>query len=746
MTGTVAINPETREIRVLTPDGSWAPAQRARNPQTGAELFHDGQQWRPVPPRPEPATSPGRALGLGVRDVAEGVMALPNMLLGAPQALRNLGMSALGLPTEPTYADRTSAALDATGLPSPETTTERRVSAVGRNVAATLPTLGAGALLQGARQGAGLAPAAAQMLVGNIPSQVAGAVGSGLAGQAAAESGAGPVGQMAAGLAGGVGGALATQAVQGAGRTAAAMTQPFSEGGRRQIAADVLLRSSADPEGLPSRIAQGMDDQSRRLPGSPVTTAQAARDPGLMVLESGMRSQTTANTPTGASPAIAIRNVEAQRNASRLSALAGMQDGSEPGARGAAVRSGLNAADDAMGSRVDLAFRVARDRNSNTYSTQPIMDVAGRVTRIFDPRNGGGGVPAELQGLLDDVAGLGSLSLDQAQNLRSRAMEIAGKASAAGDNRLASAAGAIGNAIEQTVDDPRWMQAVALRREQGQAVGRNEAGASTAGQILRTDRFGAPTLPDEAVPGRALQSPAAVRQVMEAHYKALDDARRARLPTEQIEALRAQVGQARTALRGQFIDDMLRASSTTADMADSAGNVNRVLSPAGFRRFWEQNQAVAAEIFERPQLAQLQRLAADFAETGMATRTASAAGSPTAQNLSVANLIARGSNGLLDPGMPLAQTLGSGLGVLRLVYAAPEAATRELLTQAMVDPRFARMLLARASPASVAQAARYVEMNMMDRLTQAAAGASGRAAIRAGTAEATRPEQPPQGR
>lgn len=742
MSASVAVNPQTGDILVLSAEGAWEPARRARNPQTGAELFFNGREWAPVPAKQEPPTSMGRALGLGVRDVGEGLMGVPNMLLGAPQALRNLGLSALGLPTEVLYSERTAAALDALGLPRPETTSERRVAAVSRNVAATLPTIGAGVAMQAAR----VAPAAAAMLGGQIPSQIAGAVGAGAAGQAAAEGGYGPVGQTVAGIAGGVGGAMAMQAAQGAGRGLAGAVQPFREEGRRAIAADVLLRSSADPEGLPGRIARGMDDQSRRLPGSPVTTAQAARDPGLMVLESGMRSQTAPNTPTGASPAIAIRNVEAQRNASRLGAINAMQDGAEPGARGAAVRGGLNAADETMGARVDQAFNIARDRNSNRYSTQPIMQVADRVSRVFDPARGGGGVPAELQSVMDDVAALGNISLDQAQNLRSRVMEIAGKASASGDNRLAAAASAVGNAIESTVDDPRWMQAVALRREQGQAVGRNDAGVSAAGQALRTDRFGAPMLSDEAVTGRALQSPAAVRQVLDAHYKALDDARRARLPAEQIEALRGQLAQTRTALRGQFIDDMLRAASTAADIADSAGNVSRVLSPAGFRRFWEQNQAVAGEIFERSQLAQLRRLAADFAETGMAARTASAAGSPTAQNLSVANLIARGSNGLLDPGMPLAQTLGSLGGLLRLVYAAPEAATRELLTQAVTDPQFARLLLARASPANVARAARYVETNMMDRLAEAAAGASGRAVIRTGTAEATRPEQPQQGR
>jgi hypothetical protein len=320
--------------------------------------------------------------------------------------------------------------------------------------------------------------------------------------------------------------------------------------------------------------------------------------------------------------------------------------------------------------------------------------------------------------------------------------DIAGRASAAGDNRLASAAGTISARLENTINDPRWMHAVALRREQGRAVGRNEGGAQTAGQILNTDRFGAPLLPDAAVADRALQSPAATRQVMEAYYKALDDARRARMPIEQIEELRGNIVSARNALRGQFVERMMNASSSASDVADSAGNVSRALSPAGFRRFFDQNEAVAREIFNPGQLAQMRRLAADFGETGMAARTTAAQGSPTAQNLSVANMIARASNGLIDPGMPLAQTLGSLGGVMRVVYAAPEAATREMLTRAMLDPQFAQMLLARATPARMAQAARYIETNMMDRLLQATAEGSGRASIRAATAEQTRPEQP----
>jgi hypothetical protein len=49
MSGNIAINPETGEMLVISPQGQWVPPQRARNPETGAEVFYDGTEWRPVP-------------------------------------------------------------------------------------------------------------------------------------------------------------------------------------------------------------------------------------------------------------------------------------------------------------------------------------------------------------------------------------------------------------------------------------------------------------------------------------------------------------------------------------------------------------------------------------------------------------------------------------------------------------------------------------------------------------------------
>lgn len=45
----IATNPQTGETVYLTPDGQWAKAQTAVNPQTKETLAFDGSEWKPVP-------------------------------------------------------------------------------------------------------------------------------------------------------------------------------------------------------------------------------------------------------------------------------------------------------------------------------------------------------------------------------------------------------------------------------------------------------------------------------------------------------------------------------------------------------------------------------------------------------------------------------------------------------------------------------------------------------------------------
>lgn len=669
-----------------------------------------------------------RGLGLGARDAIEGVGMLPGMLYDAARAPGQAitrGINAVAgtnIPAGYSSSDILTGAGDAMGLPKAETPGERIRSDMGRNVASLIPTMGTGAAIQGTGRLGGLVGTA---LMSAPASQVLGAAGAGLAGGAAREDERGPMAQFGASLAGGIAGAALPGAVMMTGRGLSAAIQPFSQAGREKILAEALLRNSSDPETLAARLRAGADNADARLPGSPVTSAVAARDPQMLVLESGLRSD--AVSAGGMSPAAALRDVEAQRNASRLSVVDALQRGQAPTttARGDALRDALLKSEQGMKARTDQLFNVARDRSTTLVPSGNILERAQGALGVFDPKRGGAGIPPELGGVLDDIGRLGQLNVDQAQNIRSRLGDIAGQASVAGDARLARAAGAVSEAIEREMDDPRWMQAVAQRRAQGAALGRDAAGSAATGAVLRTDKFGAPMLTSDQAISKALSSPQAARQTLEAGYKALDDARAARMPTEQIEALAAGVRTMRQAMRDQFADNLKRAASTTSTVADARGNVTTQLSPAQFSRWWRDNKGVADVLFDGAERQTLDRLAADFAESTV-INTARARGSDTAQNLSVGNFIARLTGGAVDPQNPLAQTV-SGLGpVARWVYQSPENAMREMLVEAIRDPKFAAQLVEKASPASLERAVLYMHRTMGERVRDVAAGALAR--------------------
>jgi HAMP domain-containing protein len=685
-----------------------------------------------------------RGLGLGVRDAIQGFGQLPGMVVDAVNAPVNLGIRGVNavagtnIPQIPPVATTLSGASDAMGLPAPVTSGEKVRSAIGQNVAGLIPSMGAGMALQGVKGG---------QFVGNAltaapVSQLAGAAGAGAAGEMANQAEWGPAQQFGAALAGGVAGASLPMLAGGAMRGIAAASQPFTEGGRRKIIGEALLRNSSDPPTLPTRLVDGADDAARRLPDSPVTSGVAARDPQMMILEAGLRSDVQA-PPGGMSPAAAIRDVEAVRNANRLKTAEALQRGPLPDAtaRGDQVGRTLGQGKGAMDARTSQLFDIARDRNPNRYSVKPVLDRAKDATRMFDPKQGGEGVPAALQGVIDDLAKLERVDINQAQNIRSRLGAIAGEASRAGNNRLASAAGAISDSLEQQIDDPRWMAAVAQRRAVGEALGRDASGAAATGAILRTDRFGAPMMTSDAAIKKALETPQAARQVLDAGYKALDDARAARLPQAEVQMLADNVRLMRQSLRDQFAENLTRASSTTGDIVDASGKASRLLSPAQFTRWWEQNKKVADVLFDAAERKTLDRLAADFAETSI-TGTARARGSDTAQNLSVGNFIARLTNGVIDPQNPLAQSVGRLGPIADWIVRSPEQAMREMLTHAIRDPKFAAELVKGAGPDSLERAVLYWQQTMPQRVRDAALGAGVRATPRIGLEPPT-PSQTP---
>ena len=747
-------SPDGKKFIVTAPDGA-----------SEADILKYAQANMPKD-APSVGQSFARGLGLGARDVIEGVGQLPGMAydaLRAPGRAITAGINALAgtnIPAGYSSKDILTGAADAAGLPTPSTPGERIRSDVGQSVASLIPSMGAGAVMQGASN-----PAVARIgtaLMQAPVSQVTGAAGSGAAGGVARENGFGPAAQIGAALAGGVTGAAVPTLAGMVGQGIAAGVQPFTNTGRQKIIGEALLRNSADPETLVTRLREGADDATRRLPGSPVTAGVAARDPQMMLLESGLRSDAQ-TVPGVMSPATALRDVDAQRNANRVAVAEGLMRGEgDAAARGATVREGLGfrtnpeapGARQGMKALTDALYdAIPRDARFSVAPLTASLDDASRT--IFGP--GSGGMPAELKSVADDIAKLtraapspgapspfmpgatmgrtptsaaGTVDWETLQRLRSRVGDIAGRAARDGDNRTASVAGALVGKIDEIGGGPEWAAATAQRRMVGEALGRDASGTNATGRVMARDKFGSPMMPDERVPATVTATPASVRQTLGAMEKAVKDARAANLPQDQVRTMTLRLQDAKQAMRDQVVDDMLRASRTTSDIADAGGNVTRQLSPAQFRKWWEKNSGTVDQLFNGQERQTLERLAADFAESTL-PNTVRARGSDTAQNLSVGNFIARLTNGVVDPQNPLAQSLGKMGPVANWIVGAPEQAMREMLVQAMRDPKFAAMLVENAGPKSLERAMTYWQKSMGDRVRDVATGALAREVPRA---------------
>jgi hypothetical protein len=394
-----------------------------------------------------------RGVGLGLRDVVEGAAALPGMAVDALTYPVRAAGRALGYQMEaPTTL--LSQGLTAAGLPVAETGGEQMVSAGVRGAASALPTLGAGLALQGARA----APSLANALAGGPVGQAVGGAASEMAATGARQNELGPVAELGAGLLGGVAGAGAVGLGRAGWEAGRAMGTPFFESGRQRMTADVLLRGSSNPETLAARLEAGADP-ALRLPGSPVTTAQQARDSGLLPIEQGMRTDVVGTgTPGGISPAARFREIEAQRNAVRTNALLDLGDGSSPDARGVAVRGnpaasgepgfGLAGAEQTRRAAVSRAYEAIDPEGTSNLPLGPVRAAAAEAeAKYFGELSGD--MPGALRSAIEDLGAAGdAVPWRSMQGLRQRLGEIAGNP----DPTQARAAAAA-KQIRQSIDD-----------------------------------------------------------------------------------------------------------------------------------------------------------------------------------------------------------------------------------------------------------------------------------------------------
>ena len=240
----------------------------------------------PAPAMPQDTMA--RQAGLAVRPMAQAALTAGGLLPMAVDPLVNLFNLATGSQA-PTMTQAVGRTLSAVGFPEPRTAQERivqDVSQAGYGVGG-LANLSARALpmLQSpAAQGA------AQMFASNPRAQSSAALASTAAGGLLREGEFSPGVQLAGALGAGMmapgGPTLAT--TQRALAAPAGLVRPFTREGREVIAGNVLNTTATDP----ARAIQNLQQAQSTVPGLRITTAAAARDPGLAGLETPLRSAT----------------------------------------------------------------------------------------------------------------------------------------------------------------------------------------------------------------------------------------------------------------------------------------------------------------------------------------------------------------------------------------------------------------------------------------------------------------------
>lgn len=226
----------------------------------------------------------GRQAGLGARMVAEGVMALPNMVGDAANSAINLGIkginklsganiSEMRLPSEVMQSG-----LSAMGVPKPENIYERLANALG--------SAGTGAGMMGAAQGAVKGVKYVEPIVrelANSPAlQIAGAGGGLLSTEAAKSSGVNdPLALAGAGIIGSIAPGSSVTTAQRTGNLAKSLVAPFTKPGMEEVAGMTLNRMATDRNISPLR----MEIADELVKGSQPTMGQVSRDPGLISAE-----------------------------------------------------------------------------------------------------------------------------------------------------------------------------------------------------------------------------------------------------------------------------------------------------------------------------------------------------------------------------------------------------------------------------------------------------------------------------
>lgn len=516
----IAHNPETGEYLGLQ-NGQWQKLQVAAN-DAGQKLYLGPDGWLPLdtgsaadPNSPAQERGVGRSLGLGTRNVMEGIGGLVGSVTSPFANVVDRAMGGSGR----RFGNPGAAAADALGLPTPQNSTERVLGNVIEGAAGTIPTLGAGAALQAA----GRAPQAAAALSEAPGLQMtSGALGGGAVG-GAQESGVGPSGQIAAGITAGalpfLGAAAANTGLRGLRSTAGALDR-LTEDGQQRLAGTALERMARDAAGVRNNLADGTDGVL--VPGSLPTTAQRTADPGLALVEKAM-----ASTPGG----VAIRErytaqQEAQREAlnNLLNPVAERQTAAIEGvgrnladaapfggitneqAAGRHIRSAYDSEYGAMRDKVGQAYQAIDPEGKTRVDAQPLLD---RWMQHLDPDDIDDLPPlarkefGRLAGLMESGE---PVTFDRLQKARTRIANSAPMDDKNGQRLVGIMKRQLDDFINNMALAPEQASAFENAKSLRQAQGARFEQGANAPLSMRGDELGGQKIADSAIPGNYFAS------------------------------------------------------------------------------------------------------------------------------------------------------------------------------------------------------------------------------------------------
>lgn len=249
----------TRDPRYVIPDGPFAgrtradlEAEVARNNEQRGSLGYRAKEFLLGTP-----AEAVRMVGRAGKNVAQGALSLPAMVMDAPAAAINAGSAALGSDFRAPMPFTGAVGSMDQMFPqlAPRNNSEQFVDRAAQALAGAATGIGVGGALAGSASP--VAARVGQTLVQGPGIQAASAVTGTAASEGARRAGAGPVGQLVAGVAGGM---VPSVAVAGGAATVRGITRG-GESGRQQLAQNV---DDFAKQGTTPTVGQGTERRTMR--------------------------------------------------------------------------------------------------------------------------------------------------------------------------------------------------------------------------------------------------------------------------------------------------------------------------------------------------------------------------------------------------------------------------------------------------------------------------------------------------